>query len=110
MRTDAPVPLPRQSYRANTLGEPDALLTPHPHVLALGADDNSRRAAYRTLFRSPLDDKPFADLRMALRQNHPIGNDVFYREIEAMTDQRRAPPKRGRPRKHNVPLPQHSAA
>ncbi|WP_296926434.1 hypothetical protein [Thiohalocapsa sp.] len=38
------------SYRANVLGEPDALLTPHPLYLALGADAAARLGAYRELF------------------------------------------------------------
>jgi putative transposase len=40
-------------------------------------------------------------LRLALNQDQPIGNDRFYREIEAMTGQRRALRKRGRPRKRD---------
>jgi putative transposase len=87
------------SYRANALGQPDALVTAHPLYLALGADDDARRAAYRELFRGALDDKPLADLRLALNQDQPIGNDRFYREIEAMTGQRRELRRRGRPRK-----------
>ena len=89
------------SCRANALGEPDALLTAHP--LYLGADDDARRAAYRELFRGALDDKPLADLRLALNQDQPIGNDRFYREIEAMTGQRRELRRRGRPRKQEEP-------
>ncbi len=89
------------SYRTNALGEPDALLSAHPLGLALGADDDSRRAAYRDLFRGALDDKLLSDLRLALSQDQPIGNDRFYREIEAMTGQRRELRKRGRPRKQD---------
>ena len=88
------------SYRANGLGQTDPLLTAHPLYLALGVDDESRRAAYRDLFRTTLDDAPLSELRMALNQDQPIGNDRFYREIEVMTGQRRALRKRGRPRKH----------
>jgi len=87
------------SYRANALGQPDTLVTAHPLYLALGADDDARRAAYRELFRGALDDRPLADLRLALNQDQPIGNDRFYREIEAMTGQRRELRRRGRPRK-----------
>jgi putative transposase len=91
------------SYRANALGEPDALLGPHPLYLALGADADARRAAYRELFRGTLDDTPLSLLRLALNQDQPIGNDRFYREIEAMTGQRRELRKRGRPRKQDEP-------
>jgi putative transposase len=90
------------SYRANALAEPDALVSPHPLYLALGLDDDARRAAYRELFRGALDDKPLADLRLALNQGQPIGNDRFYREIEAMAGQRRELRKRGRPRKQEA--------
>jgi len=40
------------SYRANALGEPDALVTPHAAYCALGRDAASRRAAYRAGFRT----------------------------------------------------------
>ena len=38
------------SFRANALGQDDALLTPHAHYCALGRDAQSRQAAYRALF------------------------------------------------------------
>jgi putative transposase len=87
------------SYRANALGEPNALLSPHPLYLALAFDPAQRFAAYRALFSSALEDAPLAELRLALNQNQPLGNDRFYAEIEAVTGQRREPRKRGRPRK-----------
>jgi putative transposase len=40
------------SYRANALGEPDALVTPHAVYCALGRDAASRSAAYRAGFRA----------------------------------------------------------
>jgi putative transposase len=86
---------------SSALGERHALLAPHPLYLALGADDEARRAAYRDLFRGMLDDKPLSLLRLALNQDQPIGNDRFYREIEARTGQRRELRKRGRPRKQD---------
>ena len=39
------------SYRANALGEPDPLLTPHALYCALGRSAEERRAAYRAGFR-----------------------------------------------------------
>ena len=41
---------PWSSYRANALGEDDALLTPHPHYYSLGRSPDARRAAYAALF------------------------------------------------------------
>lgn len=91
------------SNRANALGEADTLLTPHALYLGLGHDEGTRRAAYRELFRIAFDDQPLGDLRLALNQDQPVGNDRFYREIEAMTGQRRELRKRGRPRKPDEP-------
>jgi putative transposase len=87
------------SYQANGLGRADTLVTPHALYLDLGPDDESRRAAYRDLFGSTLDDLPLTNLRMALKQDQPIGNNQFYAEIQAITGQRRTLRKRGRPRK-----------
>ena len=72
-------------------------------MITLSADDDVRRTAYRDLFEGTLDEKPLADLRLALNQDQPIGNDRFYREIEAMTGQRRELRKRGRLRKPEEP-------
>ena len=87
------------SYRTNAFGDPTTLLSPHPIYLALGRHDAERRTTYRELFRGALGDQPLGDLRLALNQDQPIGNDRFYREIEASTGQRRELRKRGRPRK-----------
>ncbi|MGB5831305.1 MAG: hypothetical protein WBG92_04865, partial [Thiohalocapsa sp.] len=52
-------------------------------------EDVSRREAHRALFAAALDEAPLRDLRIALNQDQPIGNDRFYAEIHAMTGQRR---------------------
>jgi putative transposase len=38
------------SYRANALGEDDALVTPHAHYFSLGRSPDARRSAYAVLF------------------------------------------------------------
>ena len=48
------------SYRANALGAPDPVVSPHPFYLNLGRTASSRRAAYLALFRS---DCAFASAR-----------------------------------------------
>ena len=50
------------------------ILTAHPLYLAIGIDAASRQAAYRTLFRQPLDAEALGDIRLAVRQNQPLGN------------------------------------
>ncbi len=87
------------SYRANGLGQPDPLLTPHALYLALDRQDAERQAAYRELFRSELDAQAITDIRRALVQGQPLGKGRFLDTIEAMTGQRREVKARGRPRK-----------
>jgi putative transposase len=86
------------SCRANTLGAPNQILSLHSLDLALGPERGERLEAHRALFRTALDDAPFADLQLALSQNQPLGNDRFYAEIQAVTGRRREPRERGRPR------------
>jgi len=86
------------SYRANGLGQPNALLSPHPLYRALGTDDGQRQAAYRALFRGRLDGAVIDDIRLALHQSQPLGNARFHAKIERMTGIRREPKPRGRPR------------
>ena len=85
------------SYRANGLGQSSALLTPHFLYLALGEDAAARQVAYRALFRSHLDKAAVDDIRLALVQNQPLGNESFYAKIEQLTGQRREAKPQGRP-------------
>lgn len=50
-----PVAYRWSSYRANGLGARDAVLTPHPVYLALGAGAAERQRAYRALFERRVD-------------------------------------------------------
>ena len=55
-------------------------------------------AAYRALFRTEIDADPITNIRLALNQNHVLGDSKFHRKIEkAMSERRQARP-RGRPR------------
>ena len=84
------------SYRANALGQADARLTPHPLYMALGATDKDRRTVYRQLFRSHLDQAAIDDIRLALNQNQPLGNERFLARIEKVTGMRRKARPRGK--------------
>ncbi|MGH8654350.1 MAG: transposase [Gammaproteobacteria bacterium] len=86
------------SYRANALGQTSPPLVPHRVYLALGAADKARRRAYRGLFRPPLDNETLSDIRLALNQSQPLGNERFYAKVARMTGQRREARPRGRPR------------
>lgn len=85
------------SYRHNGLGQADERLTPHPEYLALGQTDEDRQAAYRALFRTALDDEALADIRLALAQGQPLGNEHFAEAICAAAGIRRVQARRGRP-------------
>lgn len=87
------------SYRANGLGQPDPLLTPHAVYSGLGLNDVNRQEAYRTLFRPELDTAAISDIRLALDQGQPVGDSRFIDHIERVTGQRRESRPRGRPRK-----------
>jgi putative transposase len=85
------------SYRANALGQADALLTVHPVYLALGRGPKERQGAYRALFRAHLERAAVDDTRLALNQNQPLGNARFYARIERLTGVRREARPRGSP-------------
>jgi putative transposase len=87
------------SYRANGLGQADALLTPHALYLGLDQVPETRLEAYRALFRPALDAEAIADVRLALNQGQPLGGSRFIESIEKATGQRREVRPRGRPRK-----------
>ena len=85
-------------YRANALWQVDDRLSPHARYMAMGRSDNTRRAAYRQLFRAHLDKAAIEDIRLALKQSQPLGNERFYAKIEKMIGIRREAKPRGRPR------------
>ena len=88
----------RDTFRHNALGQADSRLTPHPVYQAIAAMDNDRQAHYRALFRAELDQAAIDDIRLALNQNQPLGNDRFHAKIERLPGERREAKPRGRPR------------
>ena len=65
----------------------------------MGADDASRQSACRALFEQVLSDKTLTDIRLALNQTQPLGNNRFFNAKEQATGERREAKPRGRPRK-----------
>jgi len=70
------------SHSHNAFGAPLPMVEPHPEFLALGADDDCRRSAYRRLFAAPMEDVEVERIRVALRSNLPIGSDEFLKDLE----------------------------
>lgn len=85
------------SYRHNGLGQADERLTSHPQYLLLGASWTEQQAAYRALFRTGLDEEALADIRLALSQGQPLGNDRFSERLCAAAGVKRTLARRGRP-------------
>ena len=54
------------SYRYHALGEADALVSPHPLYLALGASPRDRRDAYRAMCRWALSPEVLRDIRRSI--------------------------------------------
>lgn len=87
------------SYRANAQGDAEALVTPHEIYLGLGGSAESRRAAYRDLFRAALEPGMIDEIRQAGNGNFVLGNSRFAKEIEAALGRRVTPKAPGRPRR-----------
>jgi putative transposase len=90
------------SYRTNALGQADPRLTPHALYLALASDTIERQRAYRALFCDEIDHAAVDDIRLALNQNQPLGNEHFRAKIALTTGTNCEPRSRGRPRQRRV--------
>jgi len=91
-----PIEYPWSSYAANAEGKPVAWLTPHGEYLALGLDDERRRAAYRGLFATELDQQLLRDIRISTHGGYAIGSSRFRDDIECALKQRATPRGPGR--------------
>lgn len=85
------------SYRANAQGEIDPVLTPQTLYLAQGADQPTRQAAYRDLFRNELEAGLVDEIRLATNGNFALGDSRFTAQIEQALGRRTTPGKPGRP-------------
>jgi putative transposase len=62
------------SYGGNALGRRDSVLTPHRRYVALGPNDDLRRAAYLTLFELCGDADAMTDeIRRGIDREEPVG-------------------------------------
>ena len=91
-----PIEYPWSSYATNAEGKQVAWLTPHGEYLALGLDDEKRRAAYRGLFATELDRQLLREIRVSTHGGYAIGSNRFREDIERALNQRATPRSRGR--------------
>ena len=75
-------------------------LLPHPLYEALGPDADSRRQAYRHLFRVAMKEANLKAIRDSLHQGWALGDDRFREQIVRLSERRAAPLSKGRPRKN----------
>ena len=92
-----PIEYPWSSYAANAEGKPVAWITPHGEYLALGLDDERRRAAYRGLFTTELDQQLLRDIRISTHGGYAIGSSRFREDVEHALKVRATPRGPGRP-------------
>lgn len=83
------------SYRHNGLGQNNPRITEHP-LYSLGLDGESRRVAYRALFRNQLDDEAISDIRPGHRARAALGNERFRELTCTAAGVRRTQARRGR--------------
>ena len=86
------------SYHRNGLGNGNRIITPHDEYRRLGATDEVRHAAYRTLFRDHLDAALVAEIRQSTNGNFVLGGKRFQEQIAAALGRRVMPGEAGRPR------------
>ena len=63
-------------------------------------DVDSRRQAYRRLFRAAMKETNLKAIRDSLHQGWALGDDRFREEIARLSERRAAPLRKGRPRKN----------
>jgi putative transposase len=79
------------SYRAHAHGVADPLLERHPILQGLGRTQIERQAAYRALFRCPLEQDFIGALRAATNGGWALGSERFKQQIAKALKRRVAP-------------------
>ena len=98
-RVEHPAEYPWSSYRANRQGEVCSVLQPHACYRALGVDEGARQAAYRKLFRYPLDPGLVEQIREATNGNYALGTSRFQDQVARALGRRVSRGRSGRPKK-----------
>ena len=74
-------------------------LLAHPLYDALGRDADSRRQAYRRLFRATMTEGDLKAIRESLHQGWALGEDRFREAIARLSERRATPLRKGRQEK-----------
>jgi putative transposase len=84
------------SYAHHALGKHDDLIGDHPLYVALGNTAETRRAAYRELFRYQLDDADITEILTSLNKGLAVGAERFKDQIETVLARSVRPGQAGR--------------
>ena len=85
------------SYRSNALGEPDALLTPHPCFAELAVTREQRARLYRAFVAEGIADDERDAIRSHVKQERVLGSEDFQEQVARRTGLRTHLAPRGRP-------------
>ena len=81
---------PWSSYRANSWGHPDDLVSPHEQYAALGRDPAARRSAYRDLVATGVEESTLDQIRAATHKGWALGSVTTHRRGRPLARGRRA--------------------
>ena len=90
------------SYAFNASGRPSELLTPHPTYLRLGANEESRLAAYRAFLGETPTAEELGKIRASVNNGWPLGDDAFIRKVESEFGIKATPGLPGRPKRPEI--------
>lgn len=91
-----PSEYPWSSYRWHGLGQANEFITDHTLYRALGRWEEERRAAYRALFRTHLENEALDEIRVSVNRGLPLGSERFRERVEAVLGRRIGLSQRGR--------------
>lgn len=83
-----PSEYPWSSYRANALGQYDALVTPQTMYYALGQDETTRQTQYCSLFTGQIDKICLTQMREATNKAWVLGSEHFKQKIADQLNRR----------------------
>ena len=87
------------SCRANVLGRPDDLVSPHAELIELARNPELRARIYREMLLDAIDDETLARLRWSVQHDQPLAVDKYVTSLERRLERRVRLGKSGRPKK-----------
>ena len=96
---EQPVEYPWSSFRANALGIPISLITPHEVYERLAKTDKTRQKRYLALFEKELAEYALEEIRDSVNRSWALGSEKFKKQVADETGRRVEPAQKGGDRK-----------